>query len=80
MKLNVQGHLKFWLVAFGESTMKQNTSSIVWYNWFKEGRADVNDNASPGRPSTSTTDENIEAMKKIILDNHRSCQAIFMDI
>ena len=46
----------------------------------------------PGRPSTSTTNENIEAVKKLILDNRRiiiskvadyvgisfgSCQAIF---
>ena len=41
------------------------------YNRFKEGRQDVNDNSRPGRRSMSTTVENIEAMKKIILDNHR---------
>ena len=67
----------------------------MWYNRFKEGREDVNDDAYPGRLSTSTTDENIEKVKKMILDNRRitirliaddvgisfgSCQAIFTDV
>ena len=68
-----------------------NVDCGVW----KEGRQDVNDDACPGRPSTSTIDENIEAVKKMILDNRRitirevaddvrisfgSCQAIFTDV
>ena len=57
-------------VAFGESTMSR-TQVQLWYNRFKEGREDVNDDARPGRPSTSTTNENIEAVKKMILDNRR---------
>ena len=32
---------------------------------------DVNDDAHPGRPGTSTTDENIGTVKKMILDNRR---------
>ena len=67
----------------------------MWYNRFKGGREEVNNDASPGRPSTSTTAENIEAVKKIILDNRGitirevaddivilfgSCQAIFADL
>ena len=71
------------------------TQVKLWYNRFKESREDVNGNARPGRPSTSTIDENIEAMKKMILDNRRitireiaddvdisfgSCQAIFRDV
>ena len=48
-------------VAFGESTMSR-TQVQLWYNRFKEGREDVNDDACPGRPSTSTIDENIEAI------------------
>ena len=43
------------------------TQVQLWYNRFKEGRND----ARPGRPSTSTTDENIEAVKKMILYNRR---------
>ena len=31
----------------------------------------VNDDARPGRPSTSTTDENIEAVIIMILNNRR---------
>ena len=67
----------------------------MWYNRFKEDREDVNDNAGPGHPSTSTADENIEAVKKMILNNHRitirevaddvcisfgSCQATFTNV
>ena len=40
-------------------------------NRFKEGREDVNDDTSPGRPYTSTINENIEAATKIILDNRQ---------
>ena len=47
------------------------TQVQLWYNRFKEGREDVNDDYRPGRPSTPITDENIEAVKKIILDNRR---------
>ena len=56
--------------AFGESTMSK-TQVQLWYNRFKEGREDVNNQARPDIPSTSTTDENIEAVKKMILDNRR---------
>ena len=57
-------------MAFGESTMSR-TQVQLWYNRFKKGREDVNDNARPGRPSMSTTDENMEAVKKMILNNRR---------
>ena len=55
-------------VAFGECIMSR-TQVQFWFNWFKESQKDVNDDAHPCRLNTSTTDENIEAMKKIILDN-----------
>ena len=82
------------IVEFGESTMNR-TQVQLWHNRFKEGREDVNDHARPDRPSVSTNDENIEAVKKMILDNRRItirevaedvgiffvlCHAIFMDI
>ena len=57
-------------VAFGQPTMNR-TQVQLWYNWFKERREDVNDDACPGRPSESRNDANIEAMKKIILDDRR---------
>ena len=63
-----------YTVAFDESTMSR-TQIQLWYNRFKEDQEDVNDNARPSRPNTSTTDESIEAVKKIILYNHyyRGC-------
>ena len=81
-------------VAFGESTMTR-TQVQLWYIRFKENREDVNDDARPGRPCTSTTDDNIEAVNKMILNNRwitisdlaadvgisfGSCQAIFIHI
>ena len=81
-------------VAFGQSTISK-TQVQLWYNRFKEGREDVNDSDRPSRPITSTTDENIEVVKKMILCNRRiiirevadevgisfgSCQAIFTDV
>ena len=81
-------------VAFDKSTMSRAQVQL-WYNRFKESREDVNDNHRPGRSSTSTTDENVKAVKKMILDSRRItiqevaddvgisfglCQAIFTDV
>ena len=80
--------------AVGESSTNR-TQVQLWYYRFKEDREDVNDNAHPARPSTSTIEENIEAVKKMILDNRRitiretagdagilfgSCHTIFTDV
>ena len=43
----------------------------LWHKRFKEGREDVNDDLHPRRLSTATADEDIEAVKKMILDNRR---------
>ena len=79
--------------VFGKSTMSR-TQIQLWYNRFKEGQEDVNDEARPSRPSTLTTDENIEAVKKMISNNRwinirefaddvgmslGSCKVIFTD-
>ena len=81
-------------VAFGKSTMS-GTQVQLWYKRFNKRREDVNDDVCPGYTSTSTTDENIEVVNKMILNNRRitikeiaddvaisfgSCQAIFMHI
>ena len=60
---------------FGESTVSR-TQVQLWYNRFKEGQEDAKDDTRPGRPCTLTTDENIEAVKKIILDNRRNTKQI----
>lgn len=54
-----------------------NVDSGVWrlcaehkYNRFKVGLEDVNDNARQ-QPSTSKTEENVQVLKKLILNNRR---------
>ena len=58
-------------VPFGESTMSR-TQVQLQYKRLKEGQEEANYDACPGPLSTSTTDENIEAMKKMILNNRQS--------
>ncbi|KYN36148.1 hypothetical protein ALC56_09500, partial [Trachymyrmex septentrionalis] len=52
----------------GEATLDRS-NVYRWYKMFSEGREDVNDEERAGRPSTSTTDENIDEVKKIVLAN-----------
>ena len=61
-------HLKCWLWRWTSLLWAENKFNCGT-NRFKKGREDVNDDACAGRPSTSTTDKNIEAVKKITLDN-----------
>ena len=53
-------------VAFGESNISR-TQVQLWYKPFKEGQKDANDDTR--NSITSTSDENIEAVKKMIWDN-----------
>ncbi|VEN52316.1 unnamed protein product [Callosobruchus maculatus] len=57
-------------VAYGKATLDQS-NVYRWYKMFSEGREDVNDEERARRPSTSTTDENIDKVKKIVLANRR---------
>ena len=57
--------LEMLKVAYGEWYVSQK-SVYKWYKLFTEGRKEVNDDARPGRPSTSTTSENTEAVKKLL--------------
>ena len=57
-------------VAYGEATFDRS-NVYRWYKIFSEGREDVNDEERAGRPNTSTTDENIVEVKKIVLVNRR---------
>ena len=81
-------------VAYGECTVSQK-GVYKLYKLFTEGQEEVNDDARPGRPSTSTTNEKTEAVKKIVMEHRRitiieaaedvgisvgSCRAIFSDI
>ena len=86
MKLNVQGHLKCWLWRL---------ASLLWAEHkFNCGITGLRKDEKISSPSSSTTDEDIGAVKKMILDNRRitrevpdevgisfgSCQAIFTDV
>ena len=70
MKLNEILTLTFDESTFSESTMSR-TQVKFWCNPFKESREDVNDDASLGLPSTSTTDENIDTVTKKCSNNLR---------
>ena len=54
--------------TLGKSTMSR-TQVQLWYNRFKKGREE--DDARLDGPSMSTADENIESVKKMLLDNRR---------
>ena len=62
--------LEMSTIAYGESTLSKK-NVYEWYKLFQEGRENVEDEPRPGRPSTSTTDENVEAVKEIVIKNRR---------
>ncbi|UYV73503.1 hypothetical protein LAZ67_10003842 [Cordylochernes scorpioides] len=57
-------------VTYGEATLDRS-NVYRWYKMFSEAREDVNDEVLAGRPSTSTTDEKINEVEKMILANRR---------
>ena len=80
--------------AYGESGMSK-TRVYEWYKRFQDGREDVEDDERPGRPSTSTTDENVEKVKEMVMNDRRitvrevaddvgisigSCHEIFLNV
>lgn len=86
--------LEMLTVAYGECTLSKK-NVYKWYKLFQEGRENVEDEARPGRPSTSTTDANVKEVKEMVLNNRRitirevaedvgisvgSCHEIFSDI
>ena len=77
--------------AYGESAMSK-TRVYEWYKRFQDGREDVKDDE---RPSTSTTDENVEKVKEMVMNDRQiiirevaddvgisigSCHAIFSNV
>lgn len=51
------------------------TSKTRVYEWqkrFHDGRKDVVDDGRPGLPSTSTTDENVEKVKEMVIAESQS--------
>ena len=53
-----------------ESAMSK-TRVYEWYKRFQDGREDVEDDERPGRPSASTTDENVEKVEEMVMNDRR---------
>uniref|UniRef100_T1HJG0 Mos1 transposase HTH domain-containing protein n=1 Tax=Rhodnius prolixus TaxID=13249 RepID=T1HJG0_RHOPR len=43
------------------------TRIYEWYKRFQDGRENVEDDERPGRPRTSTTDENVKKVKEMVM-------------
>lgn len=71
--------LKMLEKAYGESPLSK-TQAYEWYKAFKEGR-EVEDLPRFGRPSTSSTEENIDKVKEIVMKNrHSSLREMAQDL
>ena len=62
--------LKMLQKCFGESTLSR-TQVFERHKAFSEGREVVENLSHASRPSTSVNDDNIEKVKKIVLENRR---------
>ena len=56
--------------AFGDECMSR-TQCFEWYSHFKTGRTSIDEDPRIGRPSTSTDDVHIDAVRDLILQNRR---------
>ena len=56
--------------AFGDDAMKKSAVH-KWYKRFEEGREETTDEDRSGRPSTSITPENVDAVKDLVLQDRR---------
>ena len=54
--------------AYGKSVMSK-TRVYEWYKRFQDSREDAEDDERPGRPITSTTDENLEKVKEMVMND-----------
>ena len=56
--------------VYGESAMSK-TRVYEWHECFQDSREDVEDDERPGRPSISTTDENMKKIKEMVMNDRR---------
>ncbi|KAG5348132.1 SETMR methyltransferase, partial [Acromyrmex charruanus] len=62
--------LKILQKCYGDDTLSK-TQVYQWYECFKSGREAVEDDARPGRPSTSKTDENVDEIRQLLIENRK---------
>lgn len=62
--------LKMLQKCYGDETNSRATV-FAWYKLFKEGRELVDDGERSGRPSTSKTEDNVNKVKELVLQNRR---------
>ena len=67
-RITAMKSLKMLQKCFGESTLS-TTQVFEWHEAFSEGREVVENLPHASRPSTSVNDDNIEKVKKIVLEN-----------
>lgn len=56
--------------VYGDNSLKEPTVN-KWLKRFREGREEVKDDPRPGRPSTSSSDENVERIRACVLKDRR---------
>ncbi|KAG5345301.1 SETMR methyltransferase, partial [Acromyrmex heyeri] len=62
--------LKMLQKCYGDDTLSK-TQVYQWYERFKSGREAVEDDARPGRPSTLKTDENVDEIRQLLIENRK---------
>ncbi|XP_008294029.1 histone-lysine N-methyltransferase SETMAR-like isoform X2 [Stegastes partitus] len=62
--------LKILQKAYGKEAMSRSRC-FVWHSRFKMGRTSLDDDDRPGRPSTSTTPENVQEIEEIVRQDRR---------
>lgn len=68
--LNQEQCLARLSAAFGESCPSRS-SVFGWYAEFRRGRQSLKDEARSGRPSTAVTEENVQAVQRLLHEDRR---------
>ncbi|CAH1999182.1 unnamed protein product [Acanthoscelides obtectus] len=80
-QLSQQECLAELLSVFGNEAPHQSTISR-WYGEFKRGRVSLSDESRVGAPKTAVTQENVDAVRKLIIEDrhvtYRKIEASFM--
>ncbi|CAH1988644.1 unnamed protein product [Acanthoscelides obtectus] len=67
-QLSQQGCLAELLSVFGNDAPQESTISR-WYGEFKRGRVSLSDDSRVGAPKTAVTQENVDAVPKLIIED-----------